>query len=183
MTTTGLLQRILALIYKTGHLLALVFVAGQVDADLDVESRNTLSPWTEHILLKFRLIANWPSWGHCFPVVQLLKTWNDAQKFCTDRSSHLASIHTAEEQKFITSQLKHPAWIGLTDEDEEGRWKWSDDSWFTTQYWADGEPSVAGGRHGLEQDCTSIVPSTTEYNWKDDHCDQLHHWVCKQFRG
>lgn len=130
-----------------------------------------------------KAIAGWQSNGeHRYYISKGKKTWHNAQKFCMDRNAHLASIHSTEEQSFITSQLHDQAWIGLNDEDEEGRWRWSDDSWFTTQYWADGEPSDAESRPRLERDCASIAPSASTYNWKDDHCDQLHQWVCKQFR-
>ncbi|KAJ6669369.1 hypothetical protein lerEdw1_008178 [Lerista edwardsae] len=61
------------------------------------------------------------------------KSWYDAEKFCMSRVSHLTSILSEEEQKFITSQVKYPIWIGLRDEKETGMWEWSDSSRFTTQ--------------------------------------------------
>ncbi|KAF7252699.1 C-type lectin domain family 4 member F [Varanus komodoensis] len=56
------------------------------------------------------------------------KTWHDAESFCMSRDAHLASVNTDKEQNYISSQLDEPAWIGLTDENEEGNWKWSDGS-------------------------------------------------------
>ncbi|XP_053114487.1 C-type lectin domain family 4 member F-like isoform X2 [Hemicordylus capensis] len=107
------------------------------------------------------------------------KTWYDAEKFCMAKDSHLASVLSEKEQRFITSQLKRPAWIGLTDENEEGMWEWTDGSQFTTQYWSAGEPSKSEHYEGGEEDCTSIVPSATGYNWNDADCHKLNGWVCK----
>ncbi|XP_061440943.1 CD209 antigen-like protein C isoform X2 [Rhineura floridana] len=108
------------------------------------------------------------------------KTWYDAENFCMSRDAHLASILSDDEQSYVTSQLSHPAWIGLTDETQEGKWEWTDGSRLFTQYWSDGKPTRSE-RHGeLEHDCTSIVPSSNGYNWKDAYCHELHRWVCKE---
>ncbi|XP_061438950.1 C-type lectin domain family 4 member F-like [Rhineura floridana] len=107
------------------------------------------------------------------------KSWYDAESFCMSRDSHLASILSDEEQNYITSQLNHPAWIGLTDENEEGNWEWTDGSRFITQYWSHGNPRLSDYAE-IEEDCTSIVPSSSGYNWDDANCHELHRWVCKE---
>ncbi|KAK9398533.1 putative antigen E [Crotalus adamanteus] len=56
------------------------------------------------------------------------KTWHDAEYFCKSRDSHLTSVLNEEEQKYLSSKLNESAWIGLTDENVEGYWEWSDNS-------------------------------------------------------
>ncbi|KAL7975916.1 hypothetical protein Chor_011831, partial [Crotalus horridus] len=56
------------------------------------------------------------------------KTWHDAEYFCKSRDSHLTSILNEEEQKYLSSKLNESAWIGLTDENVEGHWEWTDGS-------------------------------------------------------
>lgn len=108
------------------------------------------------------------------------KTWYDAEKFCMSRESHLTSILSEEEQKFITSQIKHPIWIGLTDEKEKGIWKWTDSSGFTIQYWSNVKPKHPPYSMKIEYHCASLSPSATTYNWIQVDCYTLKRWVCKR---
>ncbi|CAI5784947.1 Hypothetical predicted protein [Podarcis lilfordi] len=108
------------------------------------------------------------------------KTWYDAENFCMSRDAHLASILTDEEQTYITSQLTTPAWIGLTDESEEGNWEWTDGSRLITQYWSAGNPNSWENYGDSEEDCASIIPSSREKNWSECNCHELHSWVCKE---
>ena len=69
------------------------------------------------------------------------KTWEEAEVYCQNQGGHLASIVTEKEENevlylaagdydstywsYVDSQA---VWVGGTDKDEEGSWKWSDDS-------------------------------------------------------
>ncbi|XP_044284393.1 hepatic lectin-like [Varanus komodoensis] len=111
------------------------------------------------------------------------KTWHDAESFCMSRDAHLASVNTDKEQNYISSQLDEPAWIGLTDENEEGNWKWSDGSRVFPEFWARGSPrrTAAYDYGDMDNDCTFIQPfSLSERNWKDFNCEALYRWVCKE---
>ncbi|KAF7252693.1 C-type lectin domain family 4 member F [Varanus komodoensis] len=108
------------------------------------------------------------------------KSWYDAENFCLSRDAHLASIMNEEEQEFITSQLDEPAWIGLTDEHEEGAWEWTDGSTLLGEYWSEGKPSRARHYGEVEQDCAAIVPSVHGDNWSDADCHGRNRWVCKE---
>ncbi|XP_034262535.2 hepatic lectin-like isoform X2 [Pantherophis guttatus] len=83
------------------------------------------------------------------------KTWHDAKYFCKSRDSHLTSILNEEEQKYISSKLNESAWIGLTDENVEGHWEWSDGSRLIIQYWADGNPN---GSSMMEKQMKTALP-------------------------
>ncbi|XP_044284199.1 C-type lectin domain family 10 member A-like isoform X2 [Varanus komodoensis] len=78
---------------------------------------------------KAKSTGSWENFGNnLYYISQGEKSWYDAENFCVSRDAHLASILTKEEQSFITSHLDEPAWIGLTDEHEEGSWEWTDGS-------------------------------------------------------
>ncbi|XP_053258166.1 C-type lectin domain family 4 member F-like isoform X4 [Podarcis raffonei] len=145
--------------------------------------RNPKIVHTSHLFKKGKpkTAGGWDFFGKSFYYISNEeKTWHDAESFCLTRDSHLASILSDEEQNYLTSQLSDPTWIGLTDENEEGNWKWTDGSRTKAQYWSLGNPSYSEHDGALEKDCTSIVPSSGGYNWNDDYCHKLHKWVCKE---
>ncbi|XP_073729806.1 uncharacterized protein [Misgurnus anguillicaudatus] len=73
------------------------------------------------------------------------KTWTESRRYCKERGADLIIINNKEEQDFINKNSgKDNLWIGLSDSDEEGRWKWVDGSTQSSRFWASGEPN--GGR-------------------------------------
>ncbi|KAG8134213.1 hypothetical protein E2320_007344, partial [Naja naja] len=82
--------------------------------------------------IKYRTVkttTHWTLFGKNLYYISIgRKTWYDAQNFCLSRDSHMVSILNDEEQKFISSQFNDSVWIGLSDDNEEGTWQWSDGS-------------------------------------------------------
>ncbi|XP_034147105.1 C-type lectin domain family 4 member F-like [Esox lucius] len=57
--------------------------------------------------------------------------WEYANLDCLKRGAQLVIINNQEEQKFLIT-LNIRSWIGLTDRETEGTWKWVDDTPLTT---------------------------------------------------
>ena len=53
-------------------------------------------------------------------------SWADAESYCQSWSAgaHLASVHSAEEQKFVQENFPQNIWLGGSDTDKEGSWIW-----------------------------------------------------------
>nr|XP_055063226.1 asialoglycoprotein receptor 1-like [Misgurnus anguillicaudatus] len=57
------------------------------------------------------------------------KSWTESRRYCIERGADLIIINNKEEQLFVRMVSGcNGVWIGLSDSDEEGRWKWVDGS-------------------------------------------------------
>ncbi|HVV98938.1 MAG TPA: C-type lectin domain-containing protein [Planctomycetaceae bacterium] len=63
--------------------------------------------------------------GHEYALIQGPETWHRAQKRCEAMGGHLAILDSVPESEFVRTLVATPwAWIGGSDEDKEGEWKW-----------------------------------------------------------
>ncbi|KAM9363506.1 C-type lectin domain family 4 member E-like [Symphorus nematophorus] len=115
----------------------------------------------------------------CYFISTSSKNWSDSKKFCKDRDAHLVIISNDEEQKFVSS-LKQRVWIGLTDEETEGVWKWVDGTEVTKKYWGNKQPDNAGkGEH-----CVEIYTVFGPFkNWNDMRCWTKSNFICEKILG
>jgi len=94
-------------------------------------------------------------------------TWSEAEDACRFYGLTLASIHSQQEQDFVTDLTGgRQSWIGLTDAATEGEWQWSDGTPADYLNWREGEPSG-----GDAWDCVATYPYTRE--WMDYPCDSI----------
>ena len=100
--------------------------------------------------------------GHLYQIYHSYddgESWEYAKKFCEDIGGHLVTITSEEENiaivnevKSYTSTLSAPLyttpffWLGASDVDEEGDWKWvTGEDWNYTN-WNTNQPDDAGGK-------------------------------------
>ncbi|XP_053335442.1 C-type lectin domain family 4 member K-like [Clarias gariepinus] len=105
------------------------------------------------------------------------KTWTESRQDCRERGADLVIINSREEQEFIKKQLSsRKAWIGLSDRDREGEWKWVDDTTLSTKFWISGEPN--GARN---ENCVVTGHQTNPvWNWADYPCNDKFMWICEK---
>ncbi|MCH2136567.1 MAG: hypothetical protein MK101_08295 [Phycisphaerales bacterium] len=106
--------------------------------------------------------------GHWYEFIPTTTDWHSAQAHAKEQGGELASISSVEENAFIHNLIPHSAWIGATDEAEEGNWQWSNgDTWDYTN-WGAGEPNNNDATYG--EDYAYMVgyehPSGDDY-WYD----------------
>uniref|UniRef100_A0A671TKR5 C-type lectin domain-containing protein n=1 Tax=Sparus aurata TaxID=8175 RepID=A0A671TKR5_SPAAU len=103
------------------------------------------------------------------------KTWQDSRNDCLWRGADLVIINSRQEQDFLRQHQKE-MWIGLTDRQWEGVWKWVDGSPLTTSFWYSGEPNS----HRGNEDCVEINSINIVYNWNDETCENENFWICEK---
>ncbi|XP_076874847.1 CD209 antigen-like protein A [Brachyhypopomus gauderio] len=110
------------------------------------------------------------------------KTWNESRQDCRERGADLVIINSREEQEFIRQTLVSiSAWIGLTDWEREGTWKWVDSTELTTGYWGRGEPNSYVGNEDCAVICNGSGHSCreSEGKWADYPCGDTFVWICE----
>lgn len=117
--------------------------------------------------------------GKCYGLPKDEKLiWTDAESFCQSWSAgaHLASIHSAEEQKFVQTNFPRDIWLGGNDLAKEGTWVWSDGTPWDYFNWKSGEPNG-----DLKQNC--VKGNWINLQWDDGTCtNQEILFLCKKGR-
>ena len=96
--------------------------------------------------------------GHYYKFIWDHVGWVDAKKYCADLGGHLVIINNDREQDFVSNLVRNAGgcvFIGLSDEQNLGDWRWVDGSKLSFDKWADGEPNDLGG----EEHWACINPS------------------------
>uniref|UniRef100_A0A3B3HFB0 C-type lectin domain-containing protein n=1 Tax=Oryzias latipes TaxID=8090 RepID=A0A3B3HFB0_ORYLA len=102
----------------------------------------------------------------CYFFSEGSKSWDKAREFCRARGADLVVINTKEENQQF--------WIGLSDRDLEGTWKWVDGSPLTLQFWGSDQPDNSG-----EEDCGHIRNGFPGV-WNDISCLSSMQWICEK---
>merc|ERR1712198_114392 len=120
-----------------------------------------------------------PLEGSCYMTAPDVTNWYEAQVYCWDKGGYIAEVTDEAEysllkQYFLQSDTSY--WIGLTDEAEEGTWRWAESHKLPTwTNWSSGNPDNG---HGNE-DCVYMWKER-DHQWNDDGCnDKQAHGLCE----
>ncbi|KAL3045157.1 hypothetical protein OYC64_013420 [Pagothenia borchgrevinki] len=123
--------------------------------------------------------SSWSSYNsRCYKYMSETTTWARAEIHCVSQGGHLVSIHSTEEDNFVTFLVRssntnvHETWIGLNDIGEEGRWVWSDGSATNFFVWQGGEPT------GVGEECVHNNFKGLGGDWNDYQCSAPRSSVC-----
>ncbi|XP_071824822.1 macrophage mannose receptor 1-like isoform X2 [Apostichopus japonicus] len=111
----------------------------------------------------------------CFYIDPDPVDFNSAVTLCKDLVSNLATVVDGYEEAFLENMIFHKgldsAWIGLTDAEHNGIYKWVDDwpVWYTN--WGHNEPS-----RGLQEGCVAMM---SDGSWNDTVCTETKLPICK----
>ena len=87
--------------------------------------------------------------GHSYYRSTGSMTWTDARQACINMGGHLVTSTSLAENNFLFG-LWPNGWIGLTDEQTEGVWKWVTGETYSWSYWNSGEPNNAGNEDYIQ---------------------------------
>ncbi|XP_071264068.1 C-type lectin domain family 4 member E-like [Salvelinus alpinus] len=149
-------------------LLCLLLLAGIIG--LSVSFQLTAKTCTE----------GWQKFGcSCYYNSTVKNTWDYARKDCLSRGADLVIINSEDEQVFLTT-FDQWIWIGLTDRETQGTWKWVDGTPLAKAFWWWSEPDSAAG----EKDCAMMyrgVQNIPLHAWNYFRCDLKLEWICEVF--
>ena len=99
-----------------------------------IEARAALPPQARQPAKSVWIIN--PANGHAYKKIQC-QDWHDAQQKAIEADAHLVSINDEDEQHWLQVIFKgHSLWIGLTDLEKEGEWRWDSGEPVTYTNWA-----------------------------------------------
>lgn len=92
-----------------------------------------------------------PANGHQYAAVDC-GTWTQCEAQAVALGGHLVSVNDAAENAWLVSTFTPDKnyWIGLTDKDQEGVWKWTSGEVFGYSNWVSGEPNNGYGGNASE---------------------------------
>ncbi|KAJ8403551.1 hypothetical protein AAFF_G00348770 [Aldrovandia affinis] len=97
------------------------------------------------------------------------KTWREAQSYCREQHTDLASVRNQTENQEIWNLANQNVWIGLFRES----WKWSDQSNSSYRGWSSVQPDNTGGN----QNC-AVVRISDSGRWRDRECNDMYPFFC-----
>ncbi|XP_066580865.1 C-type mannose receptor 2-like [Amia ocellicauda] len=106
--------------------------------------------------------------------------WTDAQQYCREKHTDLASIDNAEELNrllnIVDSAYREKVWIGLYDDLNSWQWTLADSDFFKeSEYhnWNSEQPN----NKGSNENCGAM---DNIGGWFDDNCRHNHSFLCYQ---
>ncbi|MGH0171465.1 UNVERIFIED_CONTAM: hypothetical protein FKN15_061219 [Acipenser sinensis] len=133
-------------------------------ADLFCASVNSVGQWEDGVCSEMKASMCYQETSNIterYTLIEVLKTWTEAQQYCREHHTDLVSIKNASENADLVKKAQGKTfWLGLFNEP----WKWSlqGDS-YTFQTWASGDPDNRGGN----ENC--VVMDKTG-GWYDTAC-------------
>ncbi|XP_020781631.2 C-type mannose receptor 2-like isoform X2 [Boleophthalmus pectinirostris] len=136
-------------------------------------------------------------WSLCYILhSSVMLRWNESREMCQQQNgASLVKIETREEQVFLTAKLQtlmhydyEKFWIGLTDSQSEGQWRWTDGSALNPSlaFWANDarnkEPDNWTGQNPNGEDCVRMgrLVNLTELTWYDHSCNLTQRIMCEK---
>nr|CAZ39359.1 C-type lectin receptor [Plecoglossus altivelis] len=121
----------------------------------------------------------------CYKFSEKKQDWLTSSQSCSAMGSHLTILHSKEEHDALEKEARriggtdYHFWIGLSDLEKEGEWRWVDNTTLQNKYWDqwNEEPNniQSGGMEG--EDCA--VLDSFSLTWFDVECENIYKYICQ----
>ncbi|XP_069715635.1 macrophage mannose receptor 1-like isoform X4 [Phaenicophaeus curvirostris] len=123
-------------------------------------------------------LKGWERHGfYCYLVGHSSVTFSEAKKACERSSGYLTSVGDRYEQAYLTSLVGLSSekyfWIGLSDMEEQGMFKWANGESVLYTNWNAAMP-------GNEAGCVAVRTGKAAGLWDVQNCDVKAKFVCKK---
>uniref|UniRef100_A0A3Q3GHJ7 C-type lectin domain-containing protein n=1 Tax=Kryptolebias marmoratus TaxID=37003 RepID=A0A3Q3GHJ7_KRYMA len=110
-----------------------------------------------------------------YVLVNQYMTWPNAQRFCRENFTDLATVRNDAENQAVTSVAQKAAWIGLF---RGPNFYWSDESSFLFTNWQSGENQISS-----TTDMCGVTSLQNSGQWKFSSCETKLPFVCYKPAG
>ena len=158
-------------------------VGGNLVIELEVDTRQA-EGWKEEVYYLE---------GHGYNKFKFpCSSWEDARTSCQSKGMKMATVSSVWEQEQIDSITSNgdEVWLGGTDSEAEGDWKWTDGSPVTFTKWMAKGTIGKYGNTGPGFDCILNTRKTiglagrpaylNEDFWKDTTCTKMKGFLCQE---
>nr|XP_055075152.1 hepatic lectin-like [Misgurnus anguillicaudatus] len=131
----------------------------------------------------------WTSYGgKCYFFSSEKMTWFEARDLCAGSKAHLVTINSKAEQDLLVSKINETHWIGLNDQETEGRWVWVNNQTLEeagVKFWlikaVNSEPNNWTGDNPSGEDCACLGFERAHLNsWFDASCEYKKKFICEK---
>ena len=114
--------------------------------------------------------------GHFYKVYNSSMTWSDAKSTCAKMGGYLATVTSADEEKFVYDLLKNGTknyyWLGASDDRQEGVWEWITGEAWNYTHWISGQPNNHNDQTGTSENYLAIARAVRGWNDLPDTGDR-----------
>ncbi|MET0413934.1 MAG: C-type lectin domain-containing protein [Polyangiaceae bacterium] len=101
-------------------------------------------------------------------------SWQDARDDCLAGGADLVAIDSAGEDAFVAALQGTSTWLGASDSELEGTFRWADGRALSFTNWGVDQPDAFPDQNCVEKRAEPGSP------WYDQSCDNLDFYVCER---
>ncbi|KAL0967011.1 hypothetical protein UPYG_G00303400 [Umbra pygmaea] len=107
------------------------------------------------------------------------KTWFEAREYCKAIGGDLLSVHSDADMQPLMKYRFSSAWIGLSAQDPNVGYVWTDGSPVSYQKWRTGQPD----NWKNAESCAEMRRWFRYNDWNDLNCEDYNDWLCEIRKG